>query len=352
MRYRLLGGSGLRVSEISLGTMTFGEEWGWGAAKSEARRIYDAYREAGGNFIDTANVYTMGTSEQFVGEFMRGHRQEMVVATKYTNAQPGKDPNAGGNHRKSMMQAVETSLKRLGTDYIDLYWMHIWDGMTPVEEVMRAFDDLVRQGKVLYVGVSDAPAWWVAQANTLAALRGWSKFVGLQIEYSLLERTVERELIPMAKAFGLTVVAWSPLKGGVLTGKYQPAAGAGPLKASGEENARYSTEMMRAFLPRQEQQNRAVEAVRKLSAQTGRSPAQVALAWLRYREVPVIPILGVRKMTQFEDNMASLTLELTSQQLDELDAATAVELGFPHEFFAMEMPRSLAFGGMRDRILA
>ena len=354
MRYRLLGGSGLRVSEIALGTMTFGEEWGWGAAKDEARHIYDAYREAGGNFIDTANVYTMGSSEQFVGEFMRGHRQEMVVATKYTNAAPGKDANAGGNHRKSMMQALEASLRRLGTDYIDLYWMHIWDGMTPVEEVMRGFDDLVRQGKVLYAGVSDAPAWWVAQANTLAGLRGWSKFAGLQIEYSLLERTVERELIPMAKAFGLTVVAWSPLKGGVLTGKYRPAAqeGKGPLKASGEDNARYSTQMMQGFLPKRDEQERAVAALREVSAQTGRSPAQVALAWLRYREVPVIPIIGARKMAQFEDNMASLTVEFTPAQLAQLDAATAVELGFPHDFYAMEMVRNLVHGGLRDQILA
>jgi aryl-alcohol dehydrogenase-like predicted oxidoreductase len=353
MRYRLLGPSGLRVSEISLGTMTFGEEWGWGAAKDEARRIYEAYREMGGNFIDTANVYTMGSSEQFVGEFMRGHREQMVVATKYTNAAPGNDPNAAGNHRKSMMQAVEGSLRRLGTDYIDLYWMHIWDGMTPVEEVMRAFDDLVRQGKVLYIGISDAPAWWVAQANTMASLRGWSKFAGLQIEYSLLERTVERELIPMARAFGLSVVAWSPLKGGILTGKYQSSgdAGAGTLRASGEENARFSSEMMKGFLPQRERQDRVVAALCEVSAQTGRSPAQVALAWLRYRDVPVIPIIGARKMAQFEDNMASLTLELTPEQVSELDRASAVELGFPHEFYNMEMPRKLAHGGMRDRIL-
>lgn len=354
MRYRLLGGSGLRVSEISLGTMTFGEEWGWGAPKDEARRIYDAYREAGGNFIDTANVYTMGSSEQFVGEFLRGHRQEMVVATKYTNAAPGKDPNAAGNHRKSMVQSVDASLRRLGTDYIDLYWMHIWDGMTPVEEVMRAFDDLVRQGKVLYVGVSDAPAWWVAQANTLAGLRGWSKFVGLQIEYSLLERTVERELIPMARAFGLTVVAWSPLKGGILSGKYQPAtdSGKGALRAEGGEEARFSSPMMEGFRPQRERQDRAMAALRRVSEQAGRTPAQVALAWLRYRDVPVIPIIGARKLAQLEDNMASLTVELTPAQVSELDSATAVELGFPHEFYIMEMPRSLAHGGMRNRILA
>src|SRR5215470_1658010 len=220
MNYRLLGRSGLRVSEFSLGTMTFGEEWGWGVGKEDAKKIYEAYREAGGNFIDTANLYTQGTSERILGELLQGQRDEVVLATKYTNSAPGKDPNAAGNHRKSMMQAIEASLKRLKTDYVDLYWLHIWDQITPVEEVMRAFDDLVRQGKVLYVGVSDAPAWWISQANTLAALRGWSPFIGLQIEYSLIERTVERELIPMAKALDLGLVAWSPLAGGALTGKY------------------------------------------------------------------------------------------------------------------------------------
>src|SRR6202050_5066184 len=200
MRYKLLGKSGLRVSEVCLGTMTFGEDWGWGSSTDESRKVYDAFLEAGGNFIDTANVYTNGTSEKLLGEFMTGHRDRIVLATKYTNAAPGNDPNAAGNHRKNMMQAVEASLQRLKTDYIDVYWLHIWDQITPVEEVMRGLDDLVRQGKVLYVGISGAPAWWIAQANTLAQLRGWSPFVGFQIEYSLIERTVERELVPMAKA--------------------------------------------------------------------------------------------------------------------------------------------------------
>src|SRR5215472_13095919 len=211
MKYRLLGNSGLRVSELSLGTMTFGEEWGWGTAKDEAQKVYATYREAGGNFIDTANVYTNGASEKFLGEFHKGHRESMVLATKFSNALPGNDPNAAGNHRKSMMQAVEASLSRLQTDYIDLYWVHIWDQMTPVEEVMRGLDDLVRQGKILYAGISDAPAWWIAQANMLADLRGWSRFVGLQIEYSLIQRTVERELVPMAQALTIGVTAWSPL---------------------------------------------------------------------------------------------------------------------------------------------
>ncbi|HEX3877826.1 MAG TPA: aldo/keto reductase [Bryobacteraceae bacterium] len=343
MNYRLLGHSGLRVSEMSLGTMTFGEEWGWGAAKDEARKIYDAYREAGGNFIDTANLYTQGASERMVGEFIQGHRGEMVVATKYTNAAPGKDANAGGNQRKSMMQAVEASLKRLNTDYIDLYWLHIWDKITPVEEVMRAFDDLVRQGKVLYVGVSDAPAWWVAQANTIATLRGWSPFVGLQIEYSLVERTVERELVPMSKALDLGLVAWSPLAGGVLTGKY--------ADGKSGEGARYSSEMMQGFLPERERQNRVVAALKKVAAEVGRSLAQVALAWLRYRDVPVVPIIGARKLSQFEDNLASLTVTLTADQVKALEEASRIELGFPHDFYKLDMVRNFVYGGLGDQIL-
>jgi aryl-alcohol dehydrogenase-like predicted oxidoreductase len=344
MNYRLLGNSGLRVSEISLGTMTFGEDWGWGSHKDEATKIYDAYREAGGNFIDTANVYTNGSSERILGDILEGHRPEVVLATKYTNAMPGKDPNFAGNHRKNMMQSVEASLKRLKTDYIDLYWMHIWDQMTPVDEVMRAFDDLVRQGKILYAGVSDAPAWWVAQANTLATLRGWSPFVGLQIEYSLIERTIERELIPMAKALGLGLVTWSPLAGGVLSGKYS--------LGQAEENPRYSSEMMTAFLPKADRRDPIVKALHQVSQETGRSLAQVALAWLRYRTVPVIPIIGARKLHQLTDNLASLTLTLSTEQVAALDQASRIELGFPHDFYAMDMVKGLIYGGMRDRIIA
>jgi aryl-alcohol dehydrogenase-like predicted oxidoreductase len=242
MKYRLLGHSGLRVSELALGTMTFGDDWGWGSPKDEAKKIYDAYREAGGNFIDTANFYTGGSSERFVGEFIASHRDAVVVATKYSNAVPGKDANAGGNQRKNMFQPVEASLKRLGTGYIDLYWLHAWDSITPAEEVMRAFDDLVRAGKVLYVGISDAPAWVVAKSNTLAELRGWTRYTGLQINYSLLERTVERELIPVAKDQGMTVVAWSPLHNGLLTGKYLPEN-----KPAGSQGTRLDSEMMKGF---------------------------------------------------------------------------------------------------------
>jgi aryl-alcohol dehydrogenase-like predicted oxidoreductase len=341
MRYQLLGHSGLRVSAACLGTMTFGEEWGWGASKDEARKIYDAFREAGGNFIDTANVYTNGTSETFLGEFVQGHRGEVVLATKYTNAAAANDANAGGNHRKSMMQAAEQSLGRLRTDYIDLYWMHIWDQITPLEEVIRGFDDLVRQGKILYAGVSDAPAWWVSRANAIAELRGWTAFIALQIEYSLIERTVERELIPMADTLGLGVTAWSPLAGGLLSGKYASGKSAG---------GRYDNEAMRQFVSVDDRSDRSVAALVAAAKELGRSPAQIALAWLRHRSRPVIPIIGARKLEQLKDNLAAMELKLPLEIARRLDEVSRVDLGFPHEFYRKEMVRNFVFGGMRDRI--
>ena len=274
---------------------------------------------------------------------MRDHRQSVVLATKYTNAMAGNDPNAAGNHRKSMVQALEGSLRRLKTDYIDLYWLHIWDQMTPVEEVMRAFDDLVSQGKVLYIGVSDAPAWWISQANTLADLRGWTKFIGLQIEYSLIERTVERELIPMANAFKLGLVAWSPLAGGLLSGKYHSGDAA---------DGRYTSEMAKVFMRTGERADRVVAALKKVSHEVGRSPAQVALAWLRYRDIPVIPIVGARRVSQLKDNLASIELELTREQVSVLDGASAIEMGFPHDFYENDMVKTIRYGGLRDKILA
>jgi aryl-alcohol dehydrogenase-like predicted oxidoreductase len=323
--------------------MTFGEDWGWGASKDESRKVYDAFLEAGGTFIDTANVYTNGTSELLLGEFLAGHRERIVLATKYTNAGPGNDPNAAGNHRKSMMQAVEASLKRLKTDYIDLYWLHIWDQITPIEEVMRAFDDLVRQGKILYAGVSDMPAWNVAKANTLAELRGWTAFVGLQIEYSLIERTPERELVPMAAALGLGVTAWSPLAGGLLTGKQLEPGG---QKDSARQNDPGMQQFMRASA-RKEAVAREVVAVARDS---GHTPAQVALAWLRQRPEPVIPIVGARKLAQVKDNLACVGVKLAAEQVGRLDAVSRIEMGFPHDFFTNDMVLALSFGGMRDQI--
>jgi aryl-alcohol dehydrogenase-like predicted oxidoreductase len=342
MRYRLLGNSGLRVSELCLGTMTFGDDWGWGAGSEAARAIYDAFREAGGNFIDTANLYTNGTSERLLGEFMQGHRESVVLATKFGNAAPGTDPNAAGNHRKNMVQAVEASLQRLQTDYIDLYWLHIWDQMTPIDEVMRGFDDLVRSGKILYAGISDAPAWWIARGNTIAELRGWTRFIALQVEYSLLERTPERELLPMAQALGLGVTAWSPLAGGLLSGKYH----------GGEaKEGRYQNEMMKGFRPDPERVDRIVAALQRISRDSNVPPAQIALAWLLHRPSPVIPIIGTRKISQLTDNLAALEVKLTAEQLEVLEEASSVSLGFPHEFYQLDLVRTFAYGGLRDRIL-
>jgi len=225
MRYKLLGKSGLRVSELCLGTMTFGDDWGWGAPKNESRKIFDAFVEAGGNFIDTANNYTNGTSEKFVGEFTKGNRDRFVIATKYTLTERKSDPNFGGNHRKNMRRSVEGSLARLGTDHIDLLHLHMWDGMTPVEEVMRALDDLIRAGKVLYVGISDTPAWVVSEANMLADLRGWSRFTAYQGEYSLASRAPERDILPMTQALDMSFLAWGILEAGELTGKYNSPSG-------------------------------------------------------------------------------------------------------------------------------
>jgi len=324
--------------------MTFGEDWGWGSPKDEARKVYDAFREAGGNFIDTANFYTNGTSESFLGQFMKDHRQTVVLPPNYSNALPGTVPNAAGNHRKNMMQAVEASLKRLHTDYIDLYWVHIWDQITPVEEVTRGLDDLVRAGKVLYVGISDAPAWWIAQANTLAHLRGWSPFIGLQIEYNLIERTVERELVPMAKALNLGLTAWSPLARGMLTGKYHGHGSSA--------QGRMNNDTMKGLMPEKQRTERIVAAIKTVSDVTGRTMAQIALAWLRYRPVPVIPIIGARKLSQLQDNLASLELTLSAGQLRTLDEASRIELGFPYSIYALESARSTMYGGLRDQILA
>ena len=351
MNYRLLGRSGLRVSDLCLGTMTFGEDWGWGAGKDEARKIYEAFRTAGGNFIDTANIYTGGTSETFVGEFIAGHRDDVVVATKYTNAGAAltgtnSDPNAGGNQRKNMVCAVEASLKRLGTDYIDLYWLHIWDALTPAEEVMRAFDDLVRAGKVLHVGISDAPAWVVAKSNVLADFRGWTPYIGLQIEYSLLERTVERELLPMAADFGMSVVAWSPLRNGLLTGKYLAE------NAATSADGRMNSPMMKGFGTADPSTEAVVRETVAVARELGVSAAQVALAWLRTRQPAVIPIVGARKLTQFEDNLLSLNVVLSPEQRERLDRVSAVPLGFPNEFYSLDSVKAILYGGMRDRIRA
>lgn len=338
--YRLLGNSGLRVSPISLGTMTFGTDWGWGADASESRKQFDLYTEKGGNFLDTANFYTEGTSEKLLGEFLKGKRDRFVVATKYTlNMFPG-DPNGGGNHRKNLMQSVEASLQRLGTDYIDLYWVHMDDGLTPIAETMRALDDAVRQGKVLYVGVSDMPAWKVAQGNTLAELRGWSPFVALQIEYSLAERTPERDLIPMAQALGLGVTPWSPLAQGVLTGKYTRADLEGG-NTGGE--GRYERNKQNGRL---NARTLAIANVAKeIAAEIGATTPQVALNWLLRQPGVVAPIIGARTVAQLEDTLGAVNITLADAHLARLDEASKIELGFPHDFLRQDYVRQFTTGG-------
>jgi aryl-alcohol dehydrogenase-like predicted oxidoreductase len=342
MKYKLFGKSGLRVSEICLGTMTFGEEWGWGADKKECRRMFDAFREAGGNFIDTANRYTEGTSERFIGEFISDVREEIVLATKYTLYTRKGDPNSAGSHRKNMVQSLESSLRRLKTDYIDLFWVHAWDYLTPVEEVMRALDDMVSSGKILYVGISDTPAWVVSQANTVAELRGWTPFVGLQIEYSLIERTVERELLPMARAFGMAVTPWGTIGGGVLTGKYS--------KISQIESAthRYKPEDQSIRLS---DHNLAIadEAV-KIAEAIGCAPAHVAVNWVRQQPGLIIPIIGVRTEAQLKENLECLNFVLSDEQLKRLDEISKIDLGFPHEFLSRDYIRNLLYAFQYEAI--
>jgi len=336
MRYTLLGQSGLRVSELALGTMTFGTDWGWGASESDSAKQFELFAEAGGTLIDTANRYTNGSAETILGDLLAADRDHFVVGTKYSlNTREG-DLNAGGNHRKNLVQALEASLRRLRTDYVDVLWLHAWDYLTPAEEVMRSLDDQVRLGKVLYLGISDTPAWVVAQLQTLAAVRGWSVFTGLQIEYSLVQREVERELIPMARGLGLGVMAWGPLGAGVLSGKYaNPGGSANHTPAS--ERRLAEVDPARLAIAR---------TVADVAGELGLSSSVVALAWLR-AQGGVIPILGARTAQQFADNLACLDAELPADVLTRLDQASHVARGFPHDFLASA---DFIFGGVSDRL--
>lgn len=313
MRYRLFGQTGLRVSEILLGTMVFQEP-------EQARRIVDAYAEAGGNVLDTASAY--GEGEALLGSVLT-RRDRFVLSTKYTLSRDHADPNASGNHRKNLIRSVEESLRRLRTDYVDLLWAHIWDRHTPVEETMRALDDLIRAGKVLYVGISDAPAWVVARANTLAEWRGWTPFAGIQVRYNLLQRDVERELLPMAEGLGLSVAAWAPLA-------------AGKLAAARSNRVDPAT-----LTPRE---RAAAEAVRAVAGELGATPAQVALAWLRGRSPAVLPLVGASSLEQLTDNLAALELVLPPEAVARLAAAAPFEAGFPSDFIAQCEPAAFCFG--------
>ncbi|MDS7597765.1 aldo/keto reductase [Agrobacterium tumefaciens] len=338
MQYKIFGRTGLRVSTLALGTGNFGTRWGHGADRDEARRIYEAYRAAGGNFIDTANNYQFGESETLVGEFITSDRDNIVLATKYSLPDA---PDAGlqmtGNSRRTMVRSVEASLKRLGTDAIDLLWVHMPDGVTPIEEIARGLDDLVRSGKIIYAGLSDFPAWRISAAATLAEMRGWAGISAVQLEYSLVERSAERELLPMSDAFDLGVVGWSPLGGGLLTGKYRRgesgrAQGLGVLTHD-ESDARKTA---------------TVDALLSLADQIGVSPGQIAIAWVKTKGV--LPIIGPRTAAQIDDNVGADTLTLEPDQILQLDAASSIDLGFPHQMLADTANISLLSAGMADRI--
>lgn len=335
MKYKQLGKSGLKVSELCLGTMGFGTEWKWGADKETSFRIMDAFANAGGNFIDTANRYTEGSSERIIGEYIKPNRDHFVVATKYSLHDNLTNVNASGNNRKNMMRSVEESLKRLQTDFIDVLYLHIWDHLTPIEEVMRGLDDLVRMGKVNYIAISDTPAWIVSKGQTISELMGWSKFVALQIEYSLLQRTPERELIPMAKHFGLTVTPWAPLAGGALTGKYLQGD-KGRLPDSSKRLNENST--------------RIVTEVVAIANEIGCRPSHVALKWTMQQGYSSIPIVGATKTEQMLDNLNCLQVNLSQEQMVRLSEASKIEMGFPHDFFKEDGVKLVTYGGFYDRI--
>ena len=336
MNYKLLGRSGLKVSELCLGTMGFGTEAGWGADKETSFKIIDEFANAGGNFLDTANVYKLGTSEKIIGEYLSNHdRDYFVLATKYTLKDNTTNPNASGNSRKNMMRSVEESLKRLKTNFLDVLYLHIWDDITPIDEVLRGLDDLIKQGKVNYAAISDTPAWVVAKGNTLAELMGWSQFIALQVEYSLLQRTPERELIPMAKHFGMTVTPWAPLGGGVLSGKYLKG-GQGRIKA--ESNRR------------DDNSERITKEVIAIADEIGVPSAHVALKWMMQQNFSCIPIVGATKVEQLIENLKTVDTTLTSDQLERLDEVSAIKLGFPGDFFKEENVKANSFGGFYDKV--
>ncbi|MCS7479526.1 aldo/keto reductase [Umezawaea endophytica] len=342
--YRLLGRSGLRVSPLALGTATFGTEWGWGAEEHEARKLFDTYVERGGNFVDTADTYTDGSAERLLGEFTRDHREGLVLATKYTTLRRPGDPNSGGSGRKNLFASVEGSLRRLRTDYLDLLYLHVWDFTTPVEEILRGVDDLVRQGKVLYVAMSNVPAWEVSRMQAVADLRGWAPLIALQVEYNLVNRAAERDLIPMARAMGLGVVPYSPLAGGVLTGKYGRADLTDPGAAPGDSTRK----SFNATLGLVTERNLGIaDVVREVAAELDRTPAQVGLAWTLRNPGVVAPVIGARTPAQLEDNLGALEVDLTAPHLARLDQASAIELGYPHDLLSGDHIRKVTAGDLK-----
>jgi aryl-alcohol dehydrogenase-like predicted oxidoreductase len=339
MKYKVLGRSGLRVSELCLGAMTFGEELGTGASALVAKQIYASYRAAGGNFVDTANIYTLGTSERWLAEFIADEREQLVLASKYSMSTRHDDPNAGGNHRKNLVQSLEASLQRLDTDYIDVYWVHGWDQTTRIDEVMRALDDQVRLGKILHLGASNMPAWLVSQANTLAAERGWTPFTALQMHYNLVERSLEADFFDLAVAQDMALTAWSPLAGGLLTGKFNRDAEHKAAANARLKKAAYGPAMLA------EHRIRIAEGLSAVARSIGCDAGALALAWLLQRPTgSVIPILGARTLAQFEANLQCLNIQLGSDQVRELDALNPPPSVYPTSLFKTEFYQQMLHG--------
>ncbi len=333
MRYKLLGKSGLRVSELCLGTMTFGNDWGWGAEKDESKKIFDLFVKAGGNFIDTANNYTDGTSEKFVGEFIHADRENFVLATKYTLTEDKQNPNAGGNSRKNMIHTVEKSLQRLNTPYIDVLYLHMWDFMTPVQEVLRAVDDLIRAGKVHYFAFSDTPAWVISYAVALAETHGWTRPVAVQLPYSLVGRAAERDIFPMARQLDLTVTPWGVIGQGALTGKYN---------TENDEQKRHGSAS--------EKEKNFADLIMKMGEDIGHSPAQIAINYVRAQLGNIVPIIGARTAQQMEDNLGALDFTLTEEQVKTINDANDFRIDFPLSFLTNDHVRGLIFGETFDKI--
>ena len=341
MKYRSLGHSGVKVSQICLGTMMFGGP----TNEADSIRIIQCAIDAGINFLDTANIYTRGTSERMLGEFIAGEREQVVVASKYSMSTNLAEPNCSGNHRKNMVQALEDSLQRLNTDYLDIYWVHGWDQVTRADEVMRALDDLVRAGKVLHVGASNLPAWYIAAANTLAAERNLTPFTALQMHYNLVERSIEAEFFDLAQAHDMALTAWSPLAGGLLTGKFNRDAEQGAADDARLNKAPYGPAMLA------EHRLAIAEGLTKLASTIGCEPAQLALAWLLHRrQGSVIPILGARTQEQFDTNMACLDICLNQTQIDELDSLAPPPPTYPASLFQTDFYRTMMHGDKSDQL--
>jgi len=345
--YVTLGRSGLRVSPLTLGTMTFGTEWGWGTEEKISRDVFNLYIDAGGNFIDTADLYTGGTSEKMVGKFIseRSLRDRVVLATKFTfNAEPG-NPNAGGNGRKNIYRALEGSLNRLQTDYIDLYWLHAWDTLTPVEEVVSTLNDLVRQGKIRHYGFSDTPAWYVARAHTLAELQGKERLIALQLEYSLAERNIEREHIPVAQELGIGILPWSPLAGGFLAGKYKRSGDTGVGDGRHEVTKNSGNPAFNKFT---EHNWKVLDALLQVAKQMNKPSAQVALNWVATQPGITSTIIGATKQAQLDDNLAALDFEIPANQRKQLDEASALQPIQPYIFYGSNI-QPMVTGGTSTR---